>query len=222
MSINKQYPLEQGSEKLTEALSRCYEEINLLHRIGDLTVNSKNLTEQVNPICKQLREVIECDNVAIIWNDLSEKSIPAKNTKRRPEVFQEGKYLLAANSISAIWQKANRVSINNTFIIENKSDIPGQVLQCEIGNYIIAPIITNHGTVGAISACGKNNSKSFSSLESRLVLSIANKLANCHENQTLYTHQQELLMGTLRALISSIDAKDPYTCGHSERVAKIS
>jgi putative nucleotidyltransferase with HDIG domain len=42
------------------------------------------------------------------------------------------------------------------------------------------------------------------------------------ENFRLYGDLQDLLIGSLRALTSSIDAKDPYTCGHSERVAVIS
>jgi HD-GYP domain-containing protein (c-di-GMP phosphodiesterase class II) len=38
----------------------------------------------------------------------------------------------------------------------------------------------------------------------------------------LFTDLKELFIGSLRALTSSIDAKDPYTRGHSERVALMS
>lgn len=35
-------------------------------------------------------------------------------------------------------------------------------------------------------------------------------------------HLRETLFGVVRCLSTAIDAKDPYTCGHSERVARIS
>jgi putative two-component system response regulator len=41
-------------------------------------------------------------------------------------------------------------------------------------------------------------------------------------NNMLYADLQDLLMGVLHALTATIDAKDPYTCGHSNRVAIIS
>jgi len=40
-------------------------------------------------------------------------------------------------------------------------------------------------------------------------------------NIDLYRQQSELLTGIVRALTSAIDAKDPYTCGHSDRVARV-
>src|SRR4029453_18588318 len=40
-------------------------------------------------------------------------------------------------------------------------------------------------------------------------------------NRDLYRQQQEFLASVVRAMTSAIDAKDPYTCGHSDRVARI-
>jgi HD-GYP domain-containing protein (c-di-GMP phosphodiesterase class II) len=41
-------------------------------------------------------------------------------------------------------------------------------------------------------------------------------------NIALYHEQSEFFSSVVRALTSAIDAKDPYTCGHSDRVARLS
>jgi HD-GYP domain-containing protein (c-di-GMP phosphodiesterase class II) len=62
----------------------------------------------------------------------------------------------------------------------------------------------------------------FDSTDAKLFTSVANECAVFVDNNRLFKDLKELFIGSLKALTRSIDAKDRYTRGHSERVAFIS
>lgn len=62
----------------------------------------------------------------------------------------------------------------------------------------------------------------FGTFEMGAIRTTAVVLANHLHNARLYQDQEELMLGVVRALINAVDAKDTYTCGHSERVAELS
>jgi HD-GYP domain-containing protein (c-di-GMP phosphodiesterase class II) len=61
----------------------------------------------------------------------------------------------------------------------------------------------------------------FGTFEAGLLAAAAVMLATHGRNIDLFREKEILLIGVIRALINAIDAKDTYTCGHSDRVALI-
>ncbi len=206
---------------LADALERSFEEINLLHKIGDIVCLNQKPAEYIGKVARDLLEVIECGNIVVYWQKIDTQS---DNKDIMPSVYQEGCHHLSEQTIDTIWQIASIVSSSGkSFTIENDFHSSTLNLPDKVNNFIVTPIISKEGNIGALAAINKSaGTIGFSTVEARMLQSIANRLSNSHETQTLHLRQQELMMGTLRALVRSIDAKDPYTCGHSERVARIS
>jgi HD-GYP domain-containing protein (c-di-GMP phosphodiesterase class II) len=67
----------------------------------------------------------------------------------------------------------------------------------------------------------KNSEAEFGTVEGCLMASMATILGIHCGNIALYHEQSEFFGSVVRALTSAIDAKDPYTCGHSDRVARL-
>jgi len=76
--------------------------------------------------------------------------------------------------------------------------------------------------IGLMVAINRLDKQDFDSTDVKLFNPVANECAVFVDNGRLFKDLEELFIGSLRALTSSIDAKDPYTRGHSERVAFIS
>jgi HD-GYP domain-containing protein (c-di-GMP phosphodiesterase class II) len=84
---------------------------------------------------------------------------------------------------------------------------------------VALPLWHERQLLGVLLGINCRDAGDFTSVDVQLLRAVADRLAAFLENQQLYNDLSDLLMGLLHALVSSIDAKDPYTCGHSERVA---
>ena len=85
----------------------------------------------------------------------------------------------------------------------------------------LAVAIQEREHLGWLVAINHEDNAAFSSTEASLLRSVSTILGIHFANRERFEEQANLVADIVRALTTSIDAKDPYTRGHSDRVAQI-
>lgn len=111
--------------------------------------------------------------------------------------------------------------IANLSKIKKTSPLEEIFLKEELLSHIRVPIIVKDEAIGILSIGAKRRS-AFNTADLSTLEKIAAQIGIALENARLILDLKELFLGTIKALSEAIDAKSPWTKGHSERVTEYS
>ncbi|MGL5094594.1 MAG: HD domain-containing phosphohydrolase, partial [Planctomycetia bacterium] len=94
-------------------------------------------------------------------------------------------------------------------------------LDPSVRSLLLAPLSYQGENLGLLVGVSTDPDSFFGSDQAQLIANLATQAAGCWKNFLLFAELRAMLVSVVRVLVSAIDAKDPHTCGHSERVAAI-
>lgn len=223
---------EEQIEKVSTELAQTYEELVLLHRLSTNMKVTEADSNYLQMACDSLTEIVFVEGIAI----LLEKIIDDE----RHWVIAAGSGLIDMDdrSASVLYSRlTDEINSGKEALLDSEVDSAFRYdWQDRIKNIIAVPLFSKDKTESQFTGRAKNCSsimgfmvainrigkQDFDSTDVKLFNSVAGGCAVFIENGRLFKDLKELFIGSLKALTSSIDAKDTYTHGHSERVAYIS
>ncbi|UCF00065.1 MAG: HD domain-containing protein [Planctomycetota bacterium] len=223
---------EKQIEMVSTKLAQTYEELVLLHK---LSTNMK-VTEAdaifLQMACDGLTEIVNVEGIAILLEKMidGEKRLSLAAGLGLIDIDEQMGLILKKRLTEEI-NKGNEAlldsEVDSPFKYEwsnNIKNIIGVPLwgKEKTGGHFVEKGRDGSSIIGLMVAINRLDKPDFDSTDVKLFNSVANGCAVFVDNGRLFKDLEELFIGSLRALTSSIDAKDPYTRGHSERVAFIS
>ncbi|MEK6743399.1 MAG: HD domain-containing phosphohydrolase [Nitrospirota bacterium] len=201
----------------SQKLETRNKELSAIYRLSE-TIGSER---QINRLCErtaeEIRRTLSVDTVCILL--LDEQSGDLVTATALQGAIVGGYHPRVKAGDGLLWQAMKT---------GKPLHLPGSAAEKQFTGIqagqagIAIPIRTRGRTLGVIYACGKKNGQEFSTRERDMLSGISNQAAFALDNATLYHDLENLFVGIAWSFASALDAKSPWTAGHSKRVTQYS
>jgi len=213
--------LQYEVEKVSDNLASTYEEICLLH---SLTQNLRLRSDDESLSRLVLGCLLDCvpaQGAVIQLLPVAKEGQITYKARTESVLFGAGDCPLDNAEFSRLIEAlelsptAGPRVVNRRFTAADGWPFP------DVRQLVVVPMSEGERVFGWLAIVNHANDQEFGTVEASLLNSIGSMLGIHSSNRDLYRIQSEFLASVVRAFTSAIDAKDPYTCGHSDRVARV-
>lgn len=206
----------------TMRLTEHAEMVEAMSGIDSAILASTTEEEMIQAVLVHLGNVINSEIIEILRYDAAaEKFVPAACIEKNIICYDRESYgqkeVKSWNDVlfgvPAYYPYLSQESIINKY--EKKFIDKG------VNSLLLIPLLVKDELIGAI-AFGNTRTSSYSPKNLAIAQRLSNQIAVALSNAGLIKQLQDLLIGVVRSLVTAIDAKSPWTKGHSDRVSDTS
>lgn len=217
--------LKRQLTSVSQHLLQTFDELNLLHRIHERLSLASNEQQLLDQVVRWLNDVLPAQCLIGCMEARTEDSAGLDDQQRYWIVA--GDCPVPKAELNDFFVRLGPGARDSTILFDREVTGSPNWFYPDVREVISVPIYAGNDTVGWLLALNRQEGRQrregeFGSLETSLLSSVASMLGMHSGNVRLFKDQEGFFESVVRAFSSAIDAKDQYTRGHSERVARIS
>ncbi len=213
---------------LDESLDMALEvakRIDIILMLDDINkaISSSLSRERIAAIAiDRIEGVVQCDLQALVELKAGELVVLAarSGSMNLPGLLLPGNIIKGSGIIRRAFVSGESQYLQDIGLSGRESSLGKALVAVGIRSLLAVPIM-GHDAAQGVMLLGDRSQGRFRSEETFAIGKIASQLAVAMENARLYDDLHQLFFNTVASLANAIDAKSPWTKGHSERVMRV-
>jgi len=210
-------------EDKNTTLEKAVERLSALHKVGLATNSIMDLDRLFDLLIRKTMESLDAVYGYILLLDREKWvfSVAGVHGVNNPDEIRKRSIPVTPGGISH-WVTVN----SRGLLVPRTADATEFTVESRLGftreSVICAPLVIKDETIGTITMSNKSDGTAFTADDLSLLATIAAQASVAINNSRLYEEQKRTYLSTVHALVTAVEASDPYTRGHSERVTQYS
>ena len=217
--LTKKIEKKKTIEELNTKLHKKVRELSTLYSISETFSEVFEGDELFDKIVNMACEITEARKSSLMILNGETEELVIKAAKGLDEDIIETTRIPLGSGI------AGKVALTGEYIflngLDNSPEFERIGVRYNTDSFISVPLKIKNEVFGVLNVTERVNGNRFTEEELYLILALAKKGALSIENSVLYESIYNNLIGTLRAMVNAIEARDMYTGSHSQRVTKL-
>ncbi len=188
---------------------------SVLSRVGQGLSSMDNIDTFLHLIVETMTESLQSQNGALFLLDETRKEFCLKIAYGPSINANSQLHLPAGGGLFSPALIANKAMLISKI---SHDDNPAVIFRPPV---ICAPMILHEHTIGVMAVWGRKSEEVYNDEELNLFYNLALQTAVAIENSRLNEDAEKTYFETISALALAVEAKDPYSRGHSDRVARL-